>query len=272
MKRVQFEETHPFPDKSGVDRLYKFKRLDTERPECLSSILIDARLYHPLPNELNDPWEAQAAILPPSTAGGAVAARARLKREARLGGHPRDQLNKYATGLLGNRKRFAEILLEAFNQDQARFRLCSFSAVLDNKLLWSHYGESHQGIAIEFDAQASPLSFAYKVKYSDEYPTMEYPFTNYEILSSVLIKSKDWNYEEEFRSIIVLDSETQFPNDGQSAILGPQAITGIYFGARIPAAEKDQITQMVLDGPFTPRMFQARPSRTTYAIEYDEIA
>ena len=79
----QFDIDHPFPDYSGVDFLYKFTALDPEKPEYLSQLLSEGRLYFSRVIDLNDPWECKPAILLPTGGQALSRLRRRVERKSR---------------------------------------------------------------------------------------------------------------------------------------------------------------------------------------------
>lgn len=68
-----------------------------------------------------------------------------------------------------------------------------------NLLMWSHYTNSHKGFVIEFDEDFIENK-PQKVTYTNERPILTFEeIDNFE-LSAYLIKSKEWEYENEYRS------------------------------------------------------------------------
>ena len=104
--------------------------------------------------------------------------------------------------------------------NQALGVLC-LTTKFDNLLMWAHYAQSHEGMVIEFEADSSffnqalsehipltgldeDLSREYgrliKVKYKNERPQINISEVN--SFDSFLVKSKEWEYEEEYRMIM----------------------------------------------------------------------
>lgn len=83
---------------------------------------------------------------------------------------------------------------------QPNFRLSSFSRNENSMLMWSHYAEEHTGIMVEyiFDGELPDGMGMEEVSYSNTIQRFKnkdrYLFDQY-----MLIKNKDWFYEEEFR-------------------------------------------------------------------------
>ena len=111
---------------------------------------------------------------------------------------------------------------------QQELEVCCFSALLYNKLMWSHYAAGYKGYCVEFRVE-SPERF-YPVIYENEVPDLSQEYqrfydmrnemcanpslvlNNYENRKVLLrinypLFSKDtcWSYEEEYR---ILDSST----------------------------------------------------------------
>src|SRR6185437_5788583 len=96
--------------------------------------------------------------------------------------------------------------LEIISETNKRLRICSFSVTKSSLLLWSHYASEHKGIAIEYDfidtgeirAFIQPIIYrdkVHKIGIFEEYSTMQ-------MVCSSLIKSKEWEYEKEWRLTI----------------------------------------------------------------------
>lgn len=138
---------------------------------------------------------------------------------------PEDQIKKV-------QNRWDEIVEET----NKNLRICSFSLNNNSLLLWSHYGDEHKGIAIEYDfldveyvrTFLQPVIYSnkvHKIGIFEEYTTMQ-------MIASSLIKSKDWEYEQEWRLTIFKQKET-FPK--KLTIPNPKAI---YLGTRFAQNEK----------------------------------
>jgi hypothetical protein len=130
-------------------------------------------------------------------------------------------------------KRWAEIVDET-NQN---LRICSFSLIKNSLLLWSHYSDEHKGICIEYDFEdidairtfIQPVNYTnkvHKIGILEEYSTMQ-------MIASSLIKSKDWEYEKEWRLTIFKQKEN-FPQKIKVPL--PKAI---YLGTRFNLNKDD---------------------------------
>lgn len=108
-----------------------------------------------------------------------------------------------------------------------------------NILMWSHYGDSHKGVCLEFKvSDESPIGAALRCEYLSNYPKLEvYNYSESHHLKPLLSKAEVWFYEQEYRiiseeraqsntpgMIITEDGFLELPFDAlQSIIVGCKA-------------------------------------------------
>ncbi len=134
---------------------------------------------------------------------------------------------------------------------QQELEVCCFSALLYNKLMWSHYAAGYKGYCVEFRVE-SPERF-YPVIYENEVPDLSQEYqrfydmrsemcanpslvlNNYENRKVLLrinypLFSKDtcWSYEEEYR---ILDNSTVSNGELQQMTTNGLRVTKIIAGA-----------------------------------------
>lgn len=116
-----------------------------------------------------------------------------------------------------------------------------------NRLMWSHYADSHKGFCIEYDFSEPEVEILSKlplpVFYSENRPlvpwkaaidnsveNMEEAYA--EIMMGLLTKDKEWEYENEWRILIgaTEDSELVMPK-----------VSCIYLGASIEKENRDKV-------------------------------
>jgi hypothetical protein len=112
--------------------------------------------------------------------------------------------------------------------------VCCFSSTYDNSLLWSHYGDQHQGFCIGYGLDRNPKPELHKVIYDDN-RVLHTSLIAKAILAKdsdaqkqlddkvLLRKATPWKYEDEWRL---------FENIGLND--SPLAMTDISFGLRCP--------------------------------------
>jgi hypothetical protein len=134
--------------------------------------------------------------------------------------------------------------LEIIEETNASIRICSFSELNDSLLLWSHYADAHRGICIEYDlVEEGPeiRAFLQPIVYSDTVHKIELfeELTTLRKIGSTLIKSKEWEYEREWRVTIFKQNDT-IPN--KMTISKPKAV---YLGTRFYLNEENLKQQLL---------------------------
>jgi len=120
----------------------------------------------------------------------------------------------------------------------------------DNLLMWAHYSQNHTGFVLEFDETHDffqkrrfpddEAGYLRKVVYTLERPTRP---TMIELTSTdlFLTKGKDWEYEQEWRVLRLMEeADTVF---GMLPLfsLPPSCLSGIIFGCRMETQQKQDI-------------------------------
>lgn len=153
--------------------------------------------------------------------------------------------------------------------DEMKRRLSIYcaSATRTDGLLWAHYASGHRGIAIELNPNDDEvLRKVRKVKYQREFPIINVHRDNAEtkLTKSLLTKSKDWSYEQEYRTI--------FPAERENVKHGvsPSVFVSITFGAKISEADRDKVIDATRPHLSHIRFEQARLGKRTFSVEFDE--
>lgn len=142
------------------------------------------------------------------------------------------------------------------NQFDSYGLLCLTEAGND-LLMWSHYADSHQGFAIEFDpandffhqkiTEEDILRHLRKVSYGKNRPAINLSQETGE--NVFFTKGEEWGYEKEWRMLMPLNrAETTIETPGSIAYLfqfSPQAIRSIIFGCRIKRDTQDEILKVL---------------------------
>ena len=157
-----------------------------------------------------------------------------------------------------------------------KFGIFSVSTKIDNILLWSHYSDLHKGICIRFsckkfrefietDCVKNDLIIHWDyVDYQNEYPTLN-PFEFEKIESytkSLLIKSKDWKYENELRFILF-----DFPD--KTLIVPDGIIDQVILGCRITKENKKELIQIAKKKNI--ELQQAVLKQNTFGLDFNKI-
>jgi hypothetical protein len=143
--------------------------------------------------------------------------------------------------------------IDLFNN--SNYRIVCLSACSDSILMWSHYGDSHRGILIRFNADKFPLEMniddsLIEVKYSENRVILP-PSLNTEHFYEALLqlgatKHAGWSYEKEYRII--------FEYVGKADIhyfdIEPSLIHEVVLGMRCPEATEARIKEIIASQDF----------------------
>lgn len=143
----------------------------------------------------------------------------------------------------------------------------SLSRTPFDEIMWSHYGESHQGFCIEYDLERLKLEARsswdiVNVVYSETPPVLDFSEILGESRQKALIqklvgyKSKRWEYEDELRIVTARSGKNNYAE---------VSVTGVYFGCRCTEETIDKIRHS-LRGRLH-QYFMVRYPQHSYALE-----
>jgi Protein of unknown function (DUF2971) len=277
------------------EHLYKY--CDTRGADILRKL----RLKITPPNRFNDPFEfapRMTASVPPEEVHKLI--------ERSL---PEIFEEKTAKGeVVGDFKEFKKIVLpqlgkavqaavDAYPAVAAKFRevsvdiasgtygvLC-LSAVRDEILMWSHYGEGHKGLVIGLDGRHAVLSSnepeLVEVEYREQRAEMGYfgalqsRDLHEQTKSLIRRKSPHWKYECEWRQLRALE-QCETEEDASSSLgrlnyfvpIEPRLICEVIIGCRAPETLIREIAKIKTHSHFAHVQFlQARMHETDFALE-----
>jgi len=266
-----FEKEYPYPDKIGIESLFKFSKFDIGRIQYLEELFVLGKLYHSLPGDFNDPFECKPHFNWSNNPSQVRIIHKHLVNVALKNGHKIKEAESLISDSMKKSEFMQESIYDSVQKTLSKTRICCFTTKKENLLFWSHYADSHKGFCVEYNATLFPISSAYKVKYENKYPVVIYPSPPNALgLKPVLIKSKEWAYEEEFRTIFVPYPKLQPTNDGASLILNGSEMKNVYLGAKMDDDCKDALIDMINRGPFNPGIWDVSLSKTSFKLEFDE--
>lgn len=155
----------------------------------------------------------------------------------------------------------------------------------DNLTMWAHYGESHQGMVIGFDAShtyfqnsdgsAGAPSHLKPVIYCGNRPKLTWSgLTSEDIF---LAKGKDWKYEREWRMFAQLDranSIEQIELEPVHLFRYPQeSVTRVIIGCRATLETVDQVKTAMTSIPKLSRteILKASADRAEYCLNFEKV-
>lgn len=190
-------------------------------------IFTQSKIYFTSPSKFNDPFDCKLNMLPDGSPEQYKEVALKLLNEREAGNSLVEQQKKAKfIDDPENRSSMVKTVCTILQEKIDHLGVYCLSTDPKNILMWSHYGDAHKGICLEFDSTQAFFSEALQVNYSSNYPENRFVAPKFEGLTErvVLTKAKYWNYEKEWR--ILQPSQGYF-------CFNPNAITGLILGARI---------------------------------------
>ncbi|HEX7678652.1 MAG TPA: DUF2971 domain-containing protein [Thermoanaerobaculia bacterium] len=186
-------------------------------------------------------------------------------QSAQFGESPEDRetLLRALVAILPSRQRlgFGLSLQRRFGETLG---ILSMSSVPDSLLMWAHYGDSHRGFAIEFDADHpffhrgltdGYVAVAKPVTYDSTRPAFVMPgrsgpdWVKVYLTRLLLTKSPDWSYEQEWRMLLPLNEQAEWPHvvSGRNHLftIPAEAIQAVIIGNRCDVLSRRDIVASV---------------------------
>lgn len=259
--------------------LYRYKSVTAREIECgegpVSEILLDSKLWLSSPDDFNDPFDGRLYIDfsgPSSSLKYAIVAAfmraGRMSKTAALRKLQRE----------GSLRHLPPRMAGFVDRERARVGICSFSQCPRDILLWSHYGSSHTGIAVQFAPSADPGSLCQvlPVQYSDSYPVLRFGETRNggtenlgeKMVAALTQKASHWSYEKEWRIALQQEARTHF-------YFRPSAVVSVLLGAQVSSSVETYIKQLLerRDKKLPKvKMFRAKLGSKKYRLEFNRLA
>lgn len=252
----------------------------------VKDLLYDNIMYLPQLSELNDPFEG--SLLCDEGKVGDFYANCKIDEfmgyiEEELNGEDYDENHFKNLGKLLLRFQSHDKLSEIRNILTDEVYVICLSGRKDITSLWAHYADNHRGICIEYDLVNTKTklfkNLCFPIEYLDDYDLtkdIKYSFNknsfDYNLkIKPLLLKAKDWSYEEEWRiifddSIISEYKENFYPYEPYIKFLKPQKV---YMGMDI--SEKDEkLIKNICKIKEIP-LFKAIKNKEEYKFDFDEV-
>lgn len=137
-----------------------------------------------------------------------------------------------------------EITLENQEAIDSKWRVFSLSGTSTSELLWAHYGDSHKGIALVFDASGGEFGVAMRVAYMKARRPIDITSQDEKeiLFATILAKREAWSYEEEFRCVAAEPWQPLLPLlNNQFLSFQPKRLIGVVFGAKIREEDRQEV-------------------------------
>jgi hypothetical protein len=302
LEESRFADAIAFKQEHLPKRIYKYRSDNSYARENLKS----NNIWLASPDSYNDPYDCllrfsgpamtaafERGLINPFITGFQLQISAEKIEEAKQSATPLETLSKNIVGVGksdANPKETTKLLSQVghqFVQTAVDFlqivrsilKVCSFSALSDSILMWSHYGNNHQGFCVEYDLEQFDqgdafLKNLYPVIYSQQLidltPWAEKlvsgnaaQLTTLFPLLGVLQKFQGWSYEEEWRYVLFQEKPT---SDRNRQMPLPSRV---FLGAKAEAATRAELLAICKE--INIPVWQMRMSNDEYELLSDPI-
>lgn len=249
---------------------YKYKALPVDsaspRAKELRDIVLESRLWLSSPRDFNDPFDMTAHVLMQGTTG---QIRMRFKQliEEKSGLPWKKRRVMLDTFMARPRQHWEEAIKKSHAKNHEQTGIFSFAGDPRSVLMWSHYGNHHTGVCLQFDVARDPgvLLGAVPVSYFKDYPVFNWARddTQVQLRQSLLNKFDAWAYECESRIIWPGGAHTYLP-------VKPSALVGLILGCRATDSSMREVDKMLAEraarGLPDVRVYRAVKHERKYAL------
>lgn len=163
---------------------------------------------------------------------------------------------------------------EKIKEMQEHMKVCSFCESPEQLLMWSHYSDFHKGFCVEYNIGAWAINdnrrrILYPVIYQDNFydvtghlikQTESGHFNNLYPIISGATKSKEWEYEKEWRFIFNIGPSFEKQNYSMNCQ------SKVFLGSRMNSSDKERILEICRRKNI--EVYQAKTSVSHYKMEF----
>ncbi len=259
---IEWLNTHPKENLITTDTsfiIFKYRPINKRLLESL----INSELHFSLPKDLNDPFDCSVDIH-----------KALERAISRSQGEVRSILES-----LNSMNGFIEKAQKLLGQA----RVCCFSWMSENSLMWSHYADEHRGISLKYTIPTSfirnpankitgigPVSYGpnplsdWFIDEAINFGYLDDRFLFDLLVKALTIKAKTWEHEQEIR--IIRKAEGNLTVDRQF-------LTAVCYGLRTPESDVSSVRN-ILDSfdDYKVEYFRVVPStESDFELDVEEI-
>jgi hypothetical protein len=290
---------------AGLTTLYRYmaypplsdqSQFAKDRRKWVEELLGDGILYSPLSREFNDPFETAPHFRIPRRPCGSIDSDVYIRAlravygpkwgwsPERIDQAEHDLLEKIRMGIFEAETAVVEATWS--NRLRNEFPICSMSSDPANVPMWSYYASSHTGVCVHIDAMIAPFGTAFRVVYQDVYPFLPQPIAGapptFVIQQCLLIKSKAWEHEKEYRFIDLPNLEgrgrpildppvTRGRIDLNRVQLRDQHIIGLSCGCWMQSDAIERLARICGERRSPIHLRQAKTAKYRFDLTFEEI-
>ena len=153
-------------------------------------------------------------------------------------------------------------------------------------LMWAHYADKHKGAVIKLTIPENPPgSWRFKeVTYSDEFPVHN---TTEQLVNSMLglwrpdpeetaekllfTKSSHWEYENEWRDVIMLDGPDNFEKGKHLICIEKKRLVAIYFGLGMEKEDRREVMEITDKKLPHLEIYEAKKDENRFKIVFSRL-
>lgn len=237
-----------------VTSLYKYKPMN----QFTLDIIASKRIYYAFPESFNDPFDTKCYF----TRSTAIAICTDADKVARV--------FPDAPDIMVFEQKNVSSDINTFQDKLKNFGIVSLAESATDILMWSHYADNHKGICIELERSENNALGDHektdKVKYTQRYPSLSSNILldnekfNSSLKRVLYTKSKQWEYEKEWRTVK--------PQGGKTYSL-PGDVKSITFGARSSQMDIEIVKKLIVGTDI--KLFQAELKQNEFGIKLIKI-
>ena len=265
----------------NIDSLFHYTSFT--RPERLARVFTEKSIYCSNPKNFNDPWDCRPCfnkevLKDPKEYDRIVNWFMQCERKINPSLPEEEHLHREQE--LKSNYSLLESLIDQVTSGmeeaiQSQYRVFCMSIHPHSHLMWSHYGDKHQGVCLEFSVKNSLFCGALKIQYIKKYPIFKlYEQNKFENIKPLISKSIIWRYENEFR-LITSELPYTFPNTPSSengfVSLPNNALKSVILGCQMTDANKDIVRSLILNSGFNVELKEARIIQNRYELEIHHL-
>ena len=222
---------------------FLYKYISPDIPDNhLADYLIESYFWLSSPVVFNDPFDTSAHVINE----GPVSEIRRVWMEISKNQVPqlsKEQRELEVSRLMASESNTPESIRKVLQKNSEKIGVSCLSEDSRSLLMWSHYAKQHRDIVLQFEIAKDPETMlnAMTVDYSDEYPILNFAQgLKGQLQKIILRKFKDWEYEKEWRILIIGGASTYLK-------FQPKTLTGVIFGCRADDQLKLRIKKLCFE-------------------------
>jgi len=187
----------------------------------------------------------------------------------------KSQLRMRVKELISNPEIFYKGDFDQNIDEVKKIGVCCFSESDSKLLMWSHYGDKHQGACLTFDADCDKqlfLVFPFCVEYLTKFPKINWIKDRGKFKLrrfAFATKSLEWSYEEEVRII----RDDRLPPYREKVKFDKKSLIAIKFGYKSSMDDRLRTIDTIYKagGYEHVRFYLAKLKKFDFGVEYEEI-